>query len=93
MQEGIVKMDNIDDIKRLFDSLFNEITKFWADNIILNVKWIIDDKNRYEEASKILKRWNITMHKDNREKWHIEVSLQDSLKDQLKRDNKNLKSK
>jgi hypothetical protein len=28
MQEGIVKMDNIDDIKRLFDSLFNEITKF-----------------------------------------------------------------
>lgn len=93
MWNDIVRADNIEDIRKLFDSLFQEIIRIWVDNIILNVKGIINDKNRYKEVEKIVRRWNVTKHKDDWETWHVEVSFQDSLHDQLKRERKNLKSK
>ena len=93
MWNDIVRADNIEDIRKLFDSLFQEIIRIWVDNIILNVKGIINDKNRYKEVEKIVRRWNVTKHKDDWETWHVEVSFQDSLHDQLKRERKNLTSK
>lgn len=92
MWEDVVKMDKEEDIKKLFASLFQDIIKIWADNIILTVKWIVNDKNRFDELDKKVRRWNVTKHKDDWWSWHVEVSFQDSLHDQLKRDNKNLKS-
>lgn len=93
MWDDIIKADNIEDIRKLFDSLFQEIIRIWADNIVLNVKGIVNDKNRFNELDKRVRRWNVTKHKDDWWVWHVEVSFQDSLKDQLKRDHKNLKSK
>lgn len=89
---NIIKINNDEDIKKVFDSLFQNIIKIWVDNVVVVVKWIVNDKDRYNEINSAVKRWNITIHKDNREKWHIEVSFQDSLHDFLKRERKNLKS-
>ena len=89
---NIIETDNVDDIKRLLDRMFQDIIKIWANNVIITAKWIVNDKNRFDEINNAVKRWKISIRKDNREKKYIEVSFKDSLHDFLKRERKNLES-